>query len=155
MTFRIFGLQPDNFSHLMGKDEAILALYGAERHVITEPHSAPCRITLDDADCGDTVILVSHAHQTASTPYRQSGPIFLRENSNQLWDQIDKVPPALARRTLSVRGYDAQGNMIEADIAEGVALAQILTGFFTNSHVAEVHIHFARRGCFAAKAVRA
>jgi Protein of unknown function (DUF1203) len=31
----------------------------------------------------------------------------------------------------------------------------LLTEFFEKPLVAEVHIHFARRGCFAAKAVRA
>jgi hypothetical protein len=155
MTFQIFGLQPDTYQHLIGKDENVLAHYGAERHFVTEAHSAPCRISLDDADVGETVILVSHPHQTAFTPYRQSGPIFLRENMSKSWSSIDAIPPALARRTLSVRGYDAQGNIILADLAEGAALSGMLASFLENQAVEEVHIHFARRGCFAAKARRA
>jgi hypothetical protein len=155
MTFRIFGLGPDMYHHLIGKDEAVLLLYGAERHLVTLSHSAPCRICLDDANIGETVILVSHPHQTASTPYRQSGPIFIRENAPPVWDHVGQVPPALVRRTLSVRGYDARGNMIEADVVEGINVAQTLEGFLSNSLVEEVHIHFARRGCYAAKAVRA
>jgi Protein of unknown function (DUF1203) len=155
MSFRIFGLQSEQYEHLVGKNDAVLAQYGAERHNVTQPNSAPCRVILDDAKVGETVILVSHPHQEASTPYRQNGPIFVSESAQAHWDKIDEVPPALARRTLSVRGYDVQGNIIEADVVEGALLPDLLTEFFEKPLVAEVHIHFARRGCFAAKAVRA
>lgn len=155
MGFRIIGLQSDQFSHLIARDDATLAQFDAERHHISMEHVAPCRITLDDVPKGETAVLVSYEHQGAQTPYRQSGPIYLSEAGAQHWDKVDEIPPAMKRRTLSVRGFDGTGNMIEAEVVEGASLDDCINTFFVNQSVAEIHIHYARRGCFGARAVRA
>jgi Protein of unknown function (DUF1203) len=155
VTFRIIGLEAAQFQHLIGQDQETLGRHRAERHLVTDANSAPCRITLDDVAVGETVILLSHFHQPAATPYQQSGPIFVSETASSVWSKVDEIPPALARRTLSLRGYDKAGSMIVADIVEGANAHQMLNDFLNDHHVAEIHIHFARRGCFAAKALRA
>lgn len=65
------------------------------------------------------------------------------------------MPPALARRTLSLRGFDANDMMIEAELTEGAEAAALIERFFTNPNVAYIHAHYARRGCFAALIERA
>jgi hypothetical protein len=154
MSFQIIGLDPAPFTHLHGCDDAQLAAAGAQRVRVTEKPAAPCRISLDDAEVGETVLLLNYAHQPADTPYRQQGPIFIRETQHR-FDAIGVIPPALARRTLSLRGFDANHMMIEADLTEGADAAPLIARFFANPNVAYTHAHYARRGCFAALIGRA
>jgi hypothetical protein len=149
MSFRISGLDPAPFAHLHALSDDALAAHNVRRVRVAEKPAAPCRISLDDAEIGETVLLLNHTHQGADTPYRQQGPIFIRETRNR-FDARDIVPPALARRTLSLRGFDADHMMIEADLCEGADAAALIERFFANEHVAYVHAHYARRGCFAA-----
>lgn len=154
MSFRVTGLDSAPFVGLFALDEAALAARGAERHVVDEHPSAPCRITLDDAAIGETVILLNHAHQPADTPYKQQGPIFVRE-SRARFDGVDAIPPALTRRTLSLRGFNAKHMMVEADLVDGKEAPALIAQFFANPDVAYIHAHYARRGCYAALIERA
>lgn len=154
MSFRISGLAPSQFQHLHALSDADLAAAGAQRVRVTEKPAAPCRISLDDAEIGETVLLLNYAHQPADTPYRQQGPIFIRETQAR-FDARDTIPPALARRTLSLRGFDASHMMIEADLIEGADAAALIERFLANPSVAYIHAHYARRGCFAALVARA
>lgn len=149
MSFRITGLDPAPFRDLHFLPDAALAERGVRRVSITEKHAAPCRISLDDAEIGESVLLLSYDHQPASTPYRQQGPIFVRE-TEQRYDAVGVVPPALARRTLSMRGFDGEDLMIEADLVDGAEAATLIGRVFANPQVAYIHAHYARRGCFAA-----
>jgi hypothetical protein len=115
----------------------------------------PCRITLDDAEPGETLLLLNHAHHAAATPYRAAGPIFVREGARETFDAVGAPPPALARRTLSLRAYDAAGMMLDADLVEGREADGLLERLFRDPAVAYVHAHYARRGCFAARIERA
>ena len=155
MTFRIAGLDPTQFRQLFGLSDSALAALGAERHVVTEKPGAPCRVTLADAELGETVLLLSYRHQGAETPYRQAGPIFVRERADAAFDAIDLIPPALFVRTLSVRAYNARGAMLDADLVEGADLPDLIGRFWDNPDVAYAHAHNARRGCFAAAIYRA
>lgn len=154
MSFRILGLDPSPFAHLHALPEDELKLRGVVRVRVEAKNSAPCRITLDDAEIGEHVLLINYAHQPADTPYKQQGPIFVREG-NVSADAVDVVAPALARRTLSLRGFDAAHMMIEADLVEGAEAASLIERFFANENVAYIHAHYARRGCFAAAITRA
>ncbi len=149
MTFQISGLDPAAFAHLHALSDEQLASSGMKRVRVTHPHTAPCRISLDDAEVGELVILLAYTHQGSDTPYHQQGPIFVRDTNAQL-NGRGIVPPALARRPLSLRGFDANHMMIEADLTEGVNAAALIERFFANPHVAYIHAHYARRGCFAA-----
>ena len=155
MSFRIRGLSPERFIPLFALDEGALAARGIQRMVADEPGSAPCRISLEDAESGERLLLLSHPHQPAATPFRQSGPIFVREGARQAYDQVDAIPSAFARRTLSARGYDREGMMIEGELVEGRDLAGLLETWLARPEVDVVHLHYARRGCYAGLAERA
>jgi hypothetical protein len=154
MSYRIVGLDPAEFRHLHALPEAALKAVGAERVRIDAKHAAPCRISLDDAEIGETVLLLSYAHQQGDTPYRQQGPIFVRETAAR-FEAENCLPPAMVRRPLSLRGYDAEHRMIEAELTEGADADALIARFFANPVVDYIHAHYARRGCFAAQIDRA
>lgn len=149
MSFRILGLDPEAFRDLHSLPAEELEARGVQRVEVEKPHSAPCRISLDDEPPGAQVLLLNYLHQPAQTPYRQQGPIFIGAAMERV-DYVDAIPPALARRTLSLRGFDADDMMTEADIVEGGEAGAMIERFFANARVQYIHVHYARRGCFAA-----
>jgi hypothetical protein len=154
MSYRITGLDPAPFRDLHFLPGAALAERGVQRVLIESKHAAPCRISLDDAAPGESVLLLNYDHLPTETPYRQQGPIFVRETEGR-FDSVGTMPPALARRTLSLRGFDGADMMIEADLTEGAEAGALIARFFANPAVAFIHAHYARRGCYAALIERA
>ena len=154
MVFRIAGLDPAPFEGLHALTDADLAAQGVKRVRVEDQPGAPCRVSLEDAEIGEAVLLLSYLHQDADTPYRQQGPIFVRETQDR-FEAAGRMPPALARRTLSLRGFDAHGMMVEADLCEGADAPELIARFFANPAVDYIHAHYARRGCFAARIDRA
>jgi hypothetical protein len=155
MTFRITGLPVAEFQPLFGLPEADLADRGVQRVTVDKPHAAPCRVTLEDAEPGETVLLLNFEHQPADTPYRSRHAIYVRESAGDTAPGLDEVPAALRRRTLSVRAFDAAHQMIDADLVEGERLETLLEPMLARPETAYVHLHYARRGCYAARAERA
>jgi len=155
MPFTVTGLSPAPFAQLFGADEATLAASGAFRRTVETKASAPCRITLVDAEPGETVLLLNHEHQPADTPYRARHAIFVRENATAAARYENEVPPALLCRLLAIRAYDAEGMMIDAEVVEGVDAVPLIERFLDNPEAAYLHAHNARRGCFAARIDRA
>lgn len=155
MSFRISGLSPAPFAPLFGLDDEALAERNIRRVLVEEPNSAPCRITLEDAPPGERVLLLSYEHQSAASPFRASGPIFVRETDGPAYDEVGRIPRALASRTLSARGYDAEGMMIKGQVVDGASLEGLLEDWLSDAQIDDVHLHYASRGCYAAKARRA
>ncbi len=154
MSYRISGLAPESFAPLFALSEAALRARNMRRVLIDAPHAAPCRVSLDDAAPGEEVLLLNHMHQGAQTPYRQQGPIFVSA-ARERCDATGAVPPALSRRPLSLRGYDAEHMMIDADLADGAQAQALIERLFANPDIAYIHAHYARRGCYAALIERA
>lgn len=152
MGFQLSGLPIEPFLPLFGQPEAALR----RRNVRRLPAEAgfPCRITLRDAEPGEPVLLLSHAHLAAATPYRASGPIFVRESARETAVFTGVVPPEMRQRLFSVRGYDDTGMMLDADVAEGTALEALIARLLANPHIGYLHLHHARRGCYACRADR-
>jgi hypothetical protein len=155
MHFRISGIDPTPFQHLFALDDAELMGHRAKRYVANSKPGFPCRISLEDAEPGERVILAPFTHQTASTAYQASGPIFVREGARERFTAENAIPEQLAIRLLSLRAYDENGMLIDADIADGRGLEAQIERFFDNSEAAYIHAHFARRGCYAARIDRA
>lgn len=156
MTFRIHALSLAPVQPLFALDDDALTAMGARRMVADAPHSAPCRVSLMDAEPGERLILLSHRHlDEPSSPYRSEGPIFVREAAVEATPEPGAVPEMLARRLLSVRVYDANWMMTDADMVEGRDLAARLTEWIADGGAARIHMHTARRGCFMAGAERA
>lgn len=155
MPYRISGLPLDSFAPLFSESTAALAARGILRVTVAEAGGYPCRITLEDALAGETVLLLNYEHQPAPTPYRATHAIYVRETAHATYDACDQVPQALRRRLLSVRAFDADGMMLDADVAPGEALESLIERFFAMPRVHYLHAHHARPGCYAAAIRRA
>ncbi|KZK98150.1 hypothetical protein PsAD5_01791 [Pseudovibrio sp. Ad5] len=154
MAFFISGLKSNEFEALNGQSEEQLAECNVVVYVADEKPGFPCRVTLDDAEVGERVFLLNYAYQPNDTPYKASHAIFVRENAADAMPYENEVPVSLSSRLLSLRGFDANHMMIEADIAQGADIKPMLEGFFENPDVSYIQMHYARRGCFAAVAHR-
>jgi hypothetical protein len=60
------------------------------------------------------------------------------------------VPPALRTRLLSLRAYDKDGMIVDADAVDGSDVEPVLERLFARDDTSYVHVHYAKRGCFAA-----
>ena len=156
MSFRISGLPVESFQPLFGLTDEELQKHGARRYVADSKPGFPCRVTLADAEPGEKLLLLNYEHlPVESSPYRAKGPIFVRESAAVKTAITDTVPDYLARRPLSVRAYDRDGMMLDADVVDGKALEPAIARFFGNPDVEYLHAHFAKRGCYMARIDRA
>lgn len=150
MPFVVTGLSPDTFAPLFGADEAALAAAGAVRYRVDASPGFPCRITLEDAEPGESVLLLNHEHHAVG-PYRARHAIFVRESAATPARYENVMPPALASRLLAIRAYDEGGMMIDAEIVEGVNAVPLVERLLADPRAVYLHAHNARRGCFAAR----
>ena len=155
MAYRVQGLDPALFQHLIGLPDEDLAAYGARRYVVDARPGYPDRIGVRDLEPGETALLLNFEHQPANTPYRASHAIFVGESSDTALDLVDALPEAILARPISLRAFSASGEMIDADLADGRALEPLITAFLAQPDVAYLHAHYAKRGCYAARIVRA
>ena len=154
MDYRITGLPADQFAELQRATDDELRRRGVERHIVDELNSAPCRISLQDAEIGEEVLLLTFQYQAVASPYAASGPIFIRRSATQTFDAINVIPDQQRRRLLSVRAYDARDTIVDAEVAAGTELETLIERFFADPRVAYLHIHNARPGCYACRVDR-
>ena len=151
MSFRITGLSPNPFRHLFGLSDEELAKHGARRYVADTKPGYPDRIEVRDAEPGEKLILLNYIHQPADNPYRASHAIFVREGAETPYDRTDEIPDALRLRQISLRAFDADDLMVDADLVDGREMESVIERFFANPHVAYIQAHYAKRGCYAAR----
>ena len=150
MRYRISGLSPDSFRHLFGLTDIELATHRAQRLIAGPGSGMPDRIELRDAREGETMILVNHEHHTADTPFRSTHAIFVLEHAQAAAVIEDDVPEVMRARLLSIRAFDADGMMVDADIVDGTEAETLIKRLFEAPEVEYFHAHYARRGCYAA-----
>ena len=155
MSFRVSGLSPDSFKPLFTLNNSALARLGAQRSIADDATGYPCRVSLTHAAPGDELILLSFEHQSAHSPYRASGPIFVRRAATTAFDAVNTIPEPVRVRLLSLRAYDAADLIVEADVVDGALVETLIEKFFQREDVAYLHVHYARRGCFACRVDRA
>ncbi|MGL4494907.1 MAG: DUF1203 domain-containing protein [Beijerinckiaceae bacterium] len=156
MTYRVTGLNPDQFAPLFAMNDTELAAQGAVRCMADRNGAYPCRVSMVRVAKGEELILLNFAHHVApGSPYRASGPIFVARQAKTAAHYEGELPPMMRDTLISLRAYDAKGMMLEGDIAEGPYADIAIRKLLKIPEVQTVHGHFARRGCFAAAFVRA
>ena len=146
--FQFIALPVEQFTHLFSMNDAELTSLGARRMTVDAQPGYPCRVSLVDAPVGERVILTNFQHHEANSPYRSSGPIFVREMAETAKPEVNKIPLMFNHRRLSVRAYDAAAMMKGARVIEGRTLEETISDFFTNEAISYLHIHNAAPGCF-------
>jgi hypothetical protein len=154
-SFRFSGLDAAAFRPLFDLTEARLRALGAVRRTATERFGFPCRVSLEDAAVGEELLLLPYEHQPAASPYRASGPIFVRRDARRAMLDAGEVPACVSGRLISVRGYDADHCIVDADVCAGEAIEAGIARQFSDARVAYLHLHNAKRGCFSCRVDRA
>lgn len=151
MTYRISGLPLDEFAPLFGRSDAELAEQGVVRVRADHKPGYPCRVTLEDAEPGETLLLLNYEDHKAATPFRNRYAIYVRENALAPAELHDSLPAVFANRRLAFRAFDAAGMLRDANLAlDGDADARIRE-LFADPDIAYLQAHNAAPGCFAAR----
>jgi hypothetical protein len=154
-SFRISPLPLEDFSLLFQLSDAELRSRGMRRVVADSKPGFPCRVSLDDAEVGEALILLPYEHHPVQGPYRSSGPIFVRENAKPAVLRVNEVPQYVRERYLSVRAYDDDGMMVRAKVTHGRDLVDCVSELFAEDRARFLHVHNARPGCYAFRVDRA
>lgn len=155
MTFQISALPGEQFAHLFGADDKVLDAHGVKRMVVDDYPGFPCRISLEDVAIGENVFLLNYEHQPVASPFRSAHAIFVREGAAQAELRPNEVPDQLRRRLLSIRAFDEEGMMIDADVVEGTDIERLVDKMLAQPPVSYLHVHNAKLGCYAARIDRA
>jgi Protein of unknown function (DUF1203) len=154
-SFQLIGIDHQRFEPLFALTTPQLDELGAQRVFADESPGYPCRISLEDAAVGDELLLLPYQHQPAASPYRASGPIFVKRGAKRRRLPVGEVSPYITRRLISVRAYDAAHCIVAAGVCEGAVVEAELRRHLDDPQVAYLHLHNAMRGCFACQVVRA
>jgi hypothetical protein len=153
-TFQFHGIPMTPFLPLFSLDDAALAQRGIVRTFAEESPGYPCRVSLQEAHTGEELLLLNYDHQQANSPYRASGPIYVRRGAAPATLAANVVPESVLRRLTSVRAYDAAHMIIDAEICDRSAIVAYLQRTFINDAVAYIHVHYAKRGCYGCRVTR-
>ena len=147
-NFKITGISEGTYEHLFKLDENELRELGGQLMIVDQKPGYPCRVSLEDAEIGEEVVLFPFKHHNTSSPYQANGPIFIRRNARQSQLENNEIPMMLVHRLLSLRVYNAQGIMIEAETIEGRELRSRIAAIFGNQEADYIHVHNAGPGCY-------
>ncbi len=154
-SFRFVALPFERFAPLFGKSDAELQAAGARRMLADEKPGYPCRVSLADAEVGESVLLLPFTHHDVSSPYRASGPIFVRSGARTATPAAGEIPAMFHHRLLSVRAYDGAAMLVGAEVVSGGELEAAIRTLFAGEGVSYLHIHNARPGCYNCRVERA
>jgi uncharacterized protein DUF1203 len=153
-SFRIVGLPLATFTPLFSLSESELEQKHARRLIVDAKPGFPCRVSLEDAELGEWVILLPFMHQPTASPYQATGPIFIREKVTEADLAPGEIPEVVRRRLMSVRAYDNEGMMVNAVVTAGSELEPHIEKFFADSRVRYLHLHNAGAGCYSCRVER-
>ena len=153
-NFKIVGLPLAQFQPLFSLDDNELAQKGARRLNVDTKPGFPCRVSLQDAEISERVILVPFVHHDVESPYRASGPIFVRETAKQIELAPDEIPEVVAGRVMSVRAYNDKGMMVNAAVTAGKELKSQVEKFLGDAKISYLHLHNAGAGCYSCRVER-
>ena len=155
MTFIVRGLDPAEFRPLFSLPDQALAARGVIAKTADRKPGYPCRISLEDAEPGERVLLLNYESHRVATPYRSAFAIYVRD-VRRAAEYRDRLPPVMEQRPIALRIFDADGMLIGADLGRGGAeTAAKIEAAFENPAAAYIHAHNAMHGCFAAAVTRA
>lgn len=153
--FRVKALDKEQFTEYFNYSDTALSEIGARIIDVESSPGYPCRVSLADAEIGERVLAINFVHHDVKSPYRSSGPVFVRQGAETASLDTNEIPEMLLKRMLSVRVYNANHIMINAQVINGESPEEILHGMFSDEQAEYIHIHNARPGCFNCSVLRA
>jgi hypothetical protein len=155
--FRVSGIPADVFDEMRHLSDGELTKQRAVRRIVDTKPGFPCRVTLEDAEIGESVLLFNFEHLAGPSPYRSVGPIFVRESASETYSKINEIPEVLrvSDRLFSVRAYDEADMLVDAAVIESVEIEASIQRLFANASIAYIHVHNAGPGCYSCRIDRA
>lgn len=151
IDFQVTSLSMKQFSHFFALPDHELFKHNAKILVADKTPGYPCRVSLVDAEIGERVLLIPFSHHDVKSPYRSSGPIFVREKAKDAIIAMNEIPKILETRLLSIRAYNKDAIMMIAEVVEGGAIKNYIKQVFENNNIEYLHVHNARPGCFSCR----
>jgi hypothetical protein len=151
-TFRIVPLSTE-----VAETARCAAKAGAADHAIViadSPTGYPCRHCLRWAQPGEHVILFPYTSIPVGHPYSETGPIFVHVERCLRYSATDEYP-ADFRNGRAFRVYDANCNMIDAEVVNGSEPEPVIEKLLQNPETAFVDARSVTRGCFTFRIQRA
>jgi hypothetical protein len=155
MDFQISALDKQIFDTFFNLNDSELEKNGGKRMIVDENPGFPCRVSLEDAEIGEEVILVPFEYHKTNSPYQAKGPIFIRKGVETKILNKNEVPKMLNHRLLSFRGYDKNGIMKSAITEKGDKTKEIIEAIFENKGIEYIQIHNSSPGCYNCQVNRA
>lgn len=155
MSFIITGLSPQPFQHLFGLPDAVLREQNIVRRTADAKPGYPCRITLEDAEPGESVLLLNHQSHDTPTPYASRYAIYVREGAAAASSYRDELPPVFLNRPIALRLFNSDGMLVGADMGVNGDLRGKIEQALARPDVDAIHAHNAMHGCFVAVVRRA
>ena len=147
MTYQITGINPDQL-------DEIARAPGTVRVRASGKPGFPCRVTLEDAEPGEELLLFHHVSHDVDSPYRSSYAIYARTAAKAAARYTDAVPPIFAGRPLAMRAFGADAMLKTASLSMPGEADQTIRQLFELDEVAYIDVHNAAHGCFAARVER-
>jgi len=151
-TFRIVPLPTE-----VAEKARHVAESGAADHAVIKvdsPIGYPCRHCLRLAQPGERVILFPYTSIPAGHPYSETGPIFVHTEPCKRYSATSEYP-ADFRNGRVLRAYDANYNMIDAEVVNGREPEEVIEKLFQISRTVFVDARSVSRGCFTFRIQRA
>lgn len=143
---RVRETKQDDFGHPL---EAVLAT-----------GRGPCRLSLRPFEVGlDTRILASYSPFTQTTPYAETGPIYICAEAVGPYQDVHRFPPEIkadkANFPLSLLGYSITERMVYTEQVGNQDIDQRIEHVFnTRPEVAFLHVRNSEACCFICKVER-
>ena len=147
MTYQITGISPTAIDLNQGGT-------GVVHVTATSRPGFPCRVTLEDAEEGEEMILFHHVSHDVKTPYRSSYAIYARAGAEKAAQYTDEVPPVFEGRPLGMRAFDADAMLKTAGLAMPGRADETIRQLLERDEVAYIDVHNAAHGCFVARVER-
>jgi hypothetical protein len=145
--FRFVALPLNQFTHLLQKPAEELAALHSRRYTV-DRDGYFCRLTLEDAPLGETVILTNYQHHPAQSPFQSAHAIYIRETAQPKFFDVNTVPRVLRVKLLSVRAFSSEHYIIDAEVVPGDGLDNLLERLLSNPATEYIHVHSAKMGCY-------
>jgi len=133
-----------------------VAELGAEDHAVITVDSVtgyPCRHCLRWAQPGERVILFPYTSIPPGHPYSETGPIFVHAEQCERYSATGEYPPDF-RDGRVFRAYDANYNMIDAEVVNGDDPEAVIEKLLQNPKTEFVDARSVTRGCFTFRILR-
>ena len=105
MSFVIAGIDPAPFAPYFDMDDETLTANGARFQIADAKPGFPCRVSLDDAEAGERVLLTNFESHKSDGPYRSAYAIYLRETAKTRAIFEDVLPPVFIGRPIALRKF--------------------------------------------------